>query len=684
VFKKNTFSKLMSPFHIQQVDLRNRLVKTASAMGLATEDGYVTDANLGFYEAVSKGGVGLIIVEHGFVDYPMGVTGPRRIAISDDKFIPGLKKLVQVIHKHGAACFQQLGHSGPHQRWLLATDQRPVSSSSHRPVPSALHKEPRGLSISEIGDLVQKYASAAKRAKEAGFDGIEISASASYLLNSFLSRAWNIREDAYGCEDSQSRARFLIEILRAIKEVVGDSFPVGVRINGAEYGLENGITSEESQKYATIIEDTGGAFINIGGPGYGQYQLFAFPEQSKYPEPSVPLAKKVHKPGAWVPTVEAIRQVVTIPVIAVGRLDAALGNWILKKGKADLVGINRRLIADPEYPNKVASGRLEDIAPCTACLHCWDTQQAGVHIRCRINAALGREYESVILPAKRKKKVLIVGGGPAGMEAARVAALRGHEVVLYEKGHRLGGLLPLAAFMKGSDVEDLLAIVSYLRTQMRRLGVEVRTKSEVSLKTVETVRPDVVVIASGGMLTTARVPGMTRGNVLSNVTLHHKVKPYLRLLGPKVLRWLSKLYLPLGEKVVILGGSMHGCEVAEFLVKRGREVTIVETSDQLGAGIHGTNRPRLLSWLKRKGVMMLTNVTIKEIIDKGLTIVTKEGNNQTIEADTIVLATPPIANTQLEDDLKRKVKELYLIGDSKEPRSIIEAITDGWQIGHTI
>ena len=270
------------------------------------------------------------------------------------------------------------------------------------------------------------------------------------------------------------------------------------------------------------------------------------------------------------------------------------------------------------------------------------------------------------------------------MEAARVAALRGHEVVLYEKGYSLGGLLPLAAFMKGSDVEDLLAIVSYLRTQIKKLGVEVRTKSEVSAKTVEATGPDAVVIASGGTLTTAMIPGSTRGNVLSNLLLHHKVKPYLRLFGPKVLRRLSKLYLPLGKRVVIVGGSMHGCEVAEFLVKRGRQVTIVETSDQLGAGIHEVNRPRLLSWLKRKGVMMLTDVTIKEIIDKGLTIVTKEGNNQIIEADTIVLATPPIANTQLHDDLKRKIKELYLIGDSKEPRSIMEAITDGWQMGHMI
>ena len=613
----------------------------------------------------------------------MGVTGPRRIAISDDKFIPGLSKLVQVIHRCDTPCFMQLGHSGPTQRWLLAPGQPPVSSSSlarsERPYP--YYPQARELSIPELEELVEKYAKAAKRAREAGFDGLEIHCAHNYLLNSFLSCAWNRRNDAYGCQDLKSRARFLVEILRAVKQGVGEDFPVGVRINGAEYGIKNGITSDDSQGLAKILQEAGTDYISVSAWGFGPYELLLFPEQILYLEPTVPLAKQVKKPGALVHLTEGIKKVVTVPVIAVGRLNAALGEWILEKEKADLIGITRRLFADPEYPNKVASAKLEDIAPCTACLECITRGVSGEPVQCRINAALGREHEFIVKPAEWKKKVIIVGGGPAGMEAARLASLRGHEVILYERGHRLGGLLPLAALIKGTEIEDLLAIVSYLKTQISKLGVQVRLGNEVNTALIEEVKPDAVIIASGGILTTPQIPGINRRNVISNIALHKAVRPYLRFFGPKILRWLTRFYLPLGKTVIIIGGLMHGCEIAEFLVKRGRKVTIVETSDQLGSGIPEVNRKRLLSWLAKKGVLMLTGVTYEEIVDKGLTIITREGERETLEADTILVATPPIPNTELFNALKSKVREIYLIGDSKEPRTILYAISDGSQIG---
>ena len=678
MFRKRKFEKLLSPFQIKQIILQNRMVKTGAAMGFASEDGYVTETNLGFYEAIAKGGVGLIIVEHGFVDYPMGVTGLRRIAISHDKFIPGVSKLTQAIHRHDTPCFIQLGHSGSTQRWLLAPGQLPVSSSSLG------DSGPRELSIAEIEELVKKYAKAAERAKEAGFDGVEIHAAHPYLLNSFLSRFWNRRTDAYGCQDLKGRARFLVEILQAIRGLVGKNFIVGVRINGAEYGMENGITLEDSQGFAIMLQEASADFINVSAWGSGPYEWLVFPEQILYPEPTVPLARQVRKPGVLVHLAEAIKKVVTIPVIAVGRLDATLGEWILEKKKADLIGLNRRLLADPEYPNKVASAKLEDIAPCTACLDCMTRGLAGERVQCRINAALGREHEFIVKPAERKKRVVIVGGGPAGMEAARLSALRGHEVILYEREHRLGGLLPLAALIRGTEIEDIPAIVSYLKRQISKLGVQVKLRTEVNTAVIKEINPDVVVIASGGTLTTPEIPGIKRRNVTSSIDLHKAIQPYLRFFGPKVIRWLSRFYLPFGKTVIIIGGLMHGCEIAEFLVKRGRKVTVAETSDQLGSGISEMKRGRLLSWLTKKGALLLTEVKSEAITDRGLIIITKEGERRIIEADTVSMATPPVPNTELFDALKGKVNELYLIGDAKEPDTILNAINDGSQIGRII
>ncbi|MBA7715515.1 Cinnamate reductase [subsurface metagenome] len=353
----------------------------------------------------------------------------------------------------------------------------------------------------------------------------------------------------------------------------------------------------------------------------------------------------------------------------------------MQKGKVDLIGLCRPLLADPELPNKIASERLEDIRPCMHCLECYAPGQRAR--RCRVNAAIGEWGEHDIKPAEKKKRVLIVGSGPAGMEAARVAALRGHEVLLYEREHKLGGLLSLAAMIKGTEIEDLPALIRYFKTQMSKLGVKVRLGKESDLALVEEIKPDVVILAAGGIPTVPEIPGINRHNVVSSSDLHRKAKLFLRFFGPKVLRWLTKFYLPIGKRVVIMGGLIHGCEIAELLVKRGRKVTIVETSNQLGTGVPEAKRGRLISWLAKKGVTMLTEVTYEAITDKGLTFV-REGQRETIEADTILIAVPPRANTELFKTLEGKVPEVYVTGDCKEPRLIVDAIEDGSRIGYAI
>ncbi len=300
-----------------------------------------------------------------------------------------------------------------------------------------------------------------------------------------------------------------------------------------------------------------------------------------------------------------------------------------------------------------------------------------------MNAALGKERKYyVIEPAARKKKVVVVGGGPAGMEAARVAALKGHEVILYEREPKLGGLLPLAAVVKGLEIEDLTALVGYFKNQITKLGVKIRLGQEVTPGLIEEIKPDVVILATGGIPTVPEITGIDKHNVISTPALHRRLKIYLRFLGPRVLRWLTRFWIPLGKRVVIIGGGIQGCELAEFLIKRGRKVTIVDTAEELGEGLE-FDKLLLPGWLAKKATVM-TEVKYEEITDKGLTIITKEGKRQSIEADTIVPATPLTPNAELLKALQGRVPEIYLIGDCRKPGLVVDAIADGSHIAHAI
>lgn len=666
-------------------------------MTYGDEGGYVSERLKGFCEAIARGGVGLINVETTYVDYPLGILNLYDLRIDDDKYIPYFRELTQVTHKYGCPTFLSMAHAGIwHQ--IRQFDLQPVSAStltkSELPPEMELAlapqiRAPRGLTVSEIKELVQKFARGAERAQKAGFDGVEINADSSHLLNSFLSRIWNKRQDEYGPANLESRSRFLVEIIRAIKERVGKDFPVGVLLCGAEYyGGDNATTTEESQGFARILEQAGVDAIQVRAYGYGDYYSVISPEVVFYPEPPKPLAKGLdgsrHGAGGLVPLATAIKKVVSIPVITVGRLDPKLGEKILKEGKADFIGLNRRLLADPELPNKLAEGRLDDIAPCTGCSGCMHRSRTYQLVTCRVNAALGKEREYEIKPVAKKKRVLVVGGGPAGMETARVATLRGHEVILYEREHKLGGLLPLAALVKGLEIEDLPALVRYLKGQITKLGVKIRLGKEVNLSTIEEIKPDVVILATGGIPDLPQIPGIHRRNVVSNEALHHSLKIYLRFLGPRVLRWLTRFWMPIGKRVVIMGGAIQGCELAEFLVKRGRKVTIVDTAEILGDGLAESVKRHLFRWFSKKGVVMMTGIKWKEITDKGVTIFTKEGKEETIEADTIVPVLPFKPNTEFLKTLEGKAPEVFPIGDCKEPRLILDAIADGSRIARAI
>ncbi len=685
------YEKLFESSYIGGVKLRNRMIKTAAQTCLyQQDDGYVIEKCKHFYETTARGGVGAIYVEGPTIDPPLSNIGIKGLRIDDDKYIKSFSELPDVIHKYDCPAFLQLLHAGPwHQSFV--TGLQPVASS----VPPEFEyadrglDPPRELTIEEIEQIIEKFVSAGVRARKAGFDGVDINAAASHLLCSFVSGFLNCRKDDYG-GSIENRTRIVVKIIKEIKKRAGDDFSVGVVMNGVDvkYTGSKDQAVNEGQKIAKIFETAGANSLQVRSYRYG-YIGSLWPEQSYYPEPFEPLPKELdwaHRgAGAYVPLAEAIKSVVSIPVITVGRLDPDLGEKILQEKKADFVGMCRRLLADPELPNKLMQGREEDIAPCTACLHCLEQVRFHKPMRCRINASLGRGAEFDLKKAEDRKKVLVVGGGPAGMEAARTAALRGHDVSLFAKESKIGGLLPTAALVKGTEIEDLVAFMRYFRTQLVKLGVKMHLGKTVNSATVEKLNPDTVILATGSVLPFLDIPGKNSRIIIEANDLHKKLKLWQRFLGPNTLNILTKLWMPIGKRVVIIGGTMQGCELAEFLTLRGRDVTVVEKSEQAGEGLGSEKLSRLFKWMSIKGVETITGVeAYKEITQTGISIINKEGEEVFLRADAIISALPVLPNTDLFKTLEGKVSEIYQIGDCREPGLIAHAVADGATVARKI
>jgi 2,4-dienoyl-CoA reductase (NADPH2) len=699
------FPRLLEPGFIGPIKTRNRMIKTGALTGFSGEadNERVNDRVKSYYEAIARGGIGLLIVESPVSDYPRGTRRKKRMRVDDDKYIPGLRELTDVIHKHGCPTFMQMNHDGPFQQhgWdppgVPPLNPGPPVASSPMCIKSEndFHNEEfRALTIPEIEDIIDKYASAALRARKAGFDGVDINASCTHLQHNFLSPFWNRRQDEYG-GSLDNRTRFITSIIKEMKRRAGNDFAVVVCINGIEIGKIVGIeddkfaTPEETQRTARLIQDAGADAIMVRTAWIGQHISDFIPDSIFFPEPPVDLKPYEKKfdwsrrgEGGQVPFAALIKQAVSIPVIAVGKIGPELGEKVLREGKADFIGMTRGIIADPEYPNKVAEGRLEDIAPCTACLTCLEPKAESR--QCRINAAFGSDESYRIQPAEKKKKVVVVGGGPAGMEAARVAALRGHEVILYEKTHELGGLVPLANMVREIEIQDILPLVRYLKTQVTKLGVKVRLGQEFDPSFIEIDKPDALILAIGGLPASPDIPGIDRRLVINSEDLHRKLKFYLKFMQPDTLRWLTKFWMPVGKRVVVIGVGKQGYELAEFLVKRGRKVTIVDTVEPFTKFAKSLVDRLNLDWFLRRNVPMFTGVKSIEITDRGVNIVTKEGAEKTIEADNIIPVLPVQSNTCMIKSLEGKVKEIYAVGDCNEAGLIVDAVAGGWRVARKL
>lgn len=636
------FQKLFEPAWIGRMSLRNRLVMPPMATNYASEEGFVTQRMMDYYQERAKGGVGLVVVEFTCVDSPVGRATPRQLLIDDDKFIPELSRLAEAIRLHGAKAAIQLHHVGRQARSSV-TGHQPVGPS---PIPAPEGELPRELTPSEIAGIVARFAEGAERAMRAGFDGVEIHAAHGYLISQFLSPLSNQRQDAYG-GDIENRARLLLEVIEAIRGRVGKDYPLWCRLSGMEFLVEGGITLEETQVVAQLAERAGVDAIHVSGHAVG-------------PGRRPPMAQT---PGVMVPLAEGVRKVVSVPVIAVSRIPPELGESILQEGRADLIAMGRALIADPHVPQKAASGRGEDITPCLYCQTCFDcvvSRDEG--ICCVVNAALGREREYELKPAERPKRVVVVGGGPGGMEAARVASLRGHKVTLFERDDELGGQLLLASKPPFKDTIDTFR--RYLADQLAKLGVELRLGEDFTADLLDQFKPDAVVLAAGVMPFVPQIPGVEGKQVL---------------LATEVLAGAET-----GERVVVIGGELVGCETAAYLAGQGKRVTIMRRGPELATKVGPSLRAPLIGRLEAKGVSILTGVVYEEITEAGVIVRTGEGERRTVEADTVVLAAGAKPNTELLASVEGRVPQVFCVGDCIEPRGIREAVEDGYRVGLTL
>ncbi len=636
---------LCQPIKIGSMELKNRMVMPPMATRYAAPDGFVSKRTINYYEARAKGGIGLIIIEATYV-HEKGPLLPNGLGLSNDRFIPGLKELTDAVHRHGARIAVQLVHGG-RMTAVALTGTQPVAPSA---IAAPGCDSPREITVPEIKDVIKAFAYAALRAKQAGFDAVEIHAAHGYLIDQFLSPASNHRTDAYG-GSLENRARLLIEVINAVKEATGPDFPVWCRINGKEYGVDDGETLEDMKKVAALAAAAGVVMLHVSASG---------------PANPVNITTPAFRPAVIADLAAGIKEVVRVPVIAVGRMTPEAGEKLLEEGKADLIAFGRALYADPSLPNKVCTEKENEIKPCILCMRCRDDlRHSGVTgIRCTVNAAMGREEQYVFAPAgKKPKKVLVVGGGPAGMEAARVAAARGHKVTLWEKEKYLGGQMVPASLAPHKD--RVRGLTDYFIVELTNLGVAVKTRREATAARIKRFAPDVLIMATGVIATFPEIPGLKEAHAV---------------MATDVLQ--NQTFI--GDNVVVIGGELVACEVAEYLAGRGKKVTMMRRGSEIAANVGPATRIYLMKRLQGEGVTMLTNISYDRATGKGIEITTKTGEKKLIPADTIVIAAGAVPNQTLYHEIQGKVPELYQIGDCVTPRNIAEAIREGYVTGTMI
>ena len=669
-------SKLFESTKIGSIEIKNRLAMSAMDLGFTTE-GSINKRFIDFYVERARGGVGLIVVG-GCYPEMTGKVWKSIIGLDKDEYIPGLKKLTDTIHKYDTKIAAQILHGGRSASSFFSKTH-PVSPSSLSHI--NIKQRPHALTIPEIKKVIDGYVAATVRVKKGGFDAVEIHGGMGYLINQFLSRATNKRKDKYG-GSLKNRIRFAKEIVVAIKEKVGKRYPVIFRLSGEDF-VEDGLKIDESVEIAKELEKAGVDAFNVS-PGWHESRtpimLMSIPRMS------------------YIFLSEKIKDNVNVPVIGSVRInDLALAEDVIDNNQSDIVSIGRPLIADPELPKKYKRKQFEDIRRCIACNQgCFDSLLGFKSISCLYNVRAGRESELKIKKAKKKKKVMIIGGGPGGMEAARVAALRGHDVHLFEKTDVLGGQLRYAYIPPGR--EEIVNVISFLENQIKKLNVNIELSKKVDTATINKLKPDVVIAATGGVPLIPKITGIKEKNVVvAEDVFDNRVK--------------------VGKDVVIIGGGTIGCEIALHTAKMGamdpevacfllknkvidgdkaveltskgkRNITILEMKNKIGGRFGISTRWVIMKQIVDAGINSITGIKVKNMSTKSIkkkdkVCITYEDDKKDIKifADTVIIAAGYKSNQDPTRKLNGKIDELYRIGDCVEVRTALEAIHEGFEVG---
>lgn len=612
--------ELFQPCRIGNVEIRNRIAMAPMATLLADGvTGSVTQRLIDYYVERAAGGVGLIIIEAAQVRESQRDIG--RIGTENPQSQVGLAELAEAIQEKGAKAFLQI---------LFREDQ-------------ASAKRPADYTIEEIQAVIASLCVAAERAQKAGFDGIEIHGVNFYFLPQFMSPLTNHRKDAYGGSE-EGRLKLPIEIIHRVRERVGNDYPVTFRMIGHQY-TPGGLELEHTKRIARRLEEAGASGLHIG----------AGSDSAKFwhtPPMAIPR-------GCHVPLAAEIKKVVGIPVMAVGRInDPVLANEVIRDGKTDFVIMGRALIADPELPHKAREGKLEDIRTCIACNHCHKRIiELRRTIRCAVNARAGRERDLRITPAAEPKKVMVIGAGPAGMEAARVSALRGHRVSLYEQADRMGGQLRLAVIPPHK--EEIKNAVAYLTAQIQKLDVQVHLNTEPNGGIMDEEKPHAVIIACGAVPVVPSIPGWD----IARIFTYEEALEGRRAMG---------------NKVIVLGGGMVGCETAEHLASQGKKVRIVEKLPEIASRVEMHSKGLLLNRLSEMKIDIEVESEVVSAQDGKVRIRSREKGEFDVEADGIVAAMGAGMCRTPGFDLQGKPFQVFHIGDARESGDIATAIREGF------
>lgn len=642
---KNSYPHLFSPIQIGETTVKNRVFMPPVSTNLAKK-GYVTDELVAHYAARAKGGVGLIVTEVTTVE-PTYIYLPGDMSICDDSYIPGWKKLTDAVHQYGTKILPQLFHPA-YMAFPIPGTPRLIAPSHVGPYYAK--EAPRPVTKEELQTIIRQFGEAAGRVKQAGGDGVEIHAAHAHgLLGGFLSPLYNKRTDEYG-GDIHGRLRLTLEVIAEVRRVCGKEFLIDVRISGDEY-TDGGQNLNDGIYVAKQLEKAGADFIHISGGT-------TIMRGSSIPAPGTPM-------GSHVKLAQEIKQHISIPVATVGRItEPWLAEELIANGKTDICMMGRANICDPEFVLKAQSGREQEIRPCIGCLRCLNGIMFGKRIACTVNPSLELENEDTVTEAEEKKKILVIGGGPAGMEAAFVAKKRGHQVVLCEKEEELGGLMRLASVPIAK--QDLTRVIQYMKQKLETVGVEIRLGCTVTKELFAREFADYEVMVSTG------------------------ASPIVRKEWTGFQQWmtaddiLAGRAFP-GRKVVVIGGGSVGCEVADYLAPlvndlfpRNREITVLEMAGGVMLNESGPGRSLLVQRMRKKGVEIICNAKVERVEEKTI-YYRKDGIEQCIsDADTLVFALGYRSEHQTEEWLKECGACYRVIGDAEQVGNIKDAVAAGY------